>query len=1182
MEAKEKDAFVLETISFENFKSYKGRHVVGPFQTRFTAIVGPNGSGKSNILDGVLFVLGYRAQKMRQKKASELIYTGKEGRMEYCVVGLSFRHGEDKIVVERKVTSAGKALYFINSVVSSFGDVRKVILDSGIDILQNRFLILQGEVELISQMKPKGNGENDGLLEYLEEIVGTNKYIEEIGRKESSLGEKIRACSEKQIVVDIAKKEASVLEPQMEEAKEYLSLEKDIQHRKLGLLLSRIEEKRKLVKELENRIREQDEETAQERAELESLSGEVKQLETRRDKLGKEREGAEQERMLIGKELKTAEKEGYQAEEASRVEKKKLKRAEKGVEELRKEIKRHDENLKEKEKEIGELGEKKQVKEAELKAETEKKEKMESKVKTKMAVLKKEQGAIEEKICDRKDAVKMHEIQKKKLEDEVGTIEKKFKSVQANKEQIVSTKEELRAGRERRKKEKKKLGEERERLATEIQAAEKTSREQRSAIDEMNARLKKQRSIADTHREEQKQVTALGNILKEIEKEKLGGRLGGVYGRLGDLGWIDKKYDVAISTACGQLNSIVVDGTETGQECVELLKRRNLGRGTFIILDKIQARPPPGGCVRHGEWLADLVQTENNVFRKAFQHGLGQTIVTDTMEHGVEIGYGRERRRVVTLDGKLIERSGAMSGGGRVCSGGMRLGSRTDGAVGGEDVERLSAAVCGKEEEERKTKGELCRMRREMEKIEQSVSDIEAAALSEGRRQKENEEEFKRISEQIEGMMVTEIRRAEEIEQQSQKHSDGIAGLGVELERLLGEAGSVQEKMADIAGMEYRKTVSLVRTLGDQLFTLQERAEKISAEMEAAATSRKAAAQGLSGEELEREKTKERADSADAAVEARHRRSKELEEKKKEKDKAAGGYKREQKKVSEELEEKETKRGRLSQSVHEKGKTGEKERRELETHARRLRECLEDCEVLRQSARLDEEAAAQTVAGMGAEGVERLLAEMEARLSAMEPNLSAIEEHRQRQAEIEGLCSSLGELEQDRDTERQGYDELKRRRLEEFTAGFSAISRKLKEVYQLLTETGNAELEFVDSLDPFSEGVVFSVMPPKKSWKTIGNLSGGEKTLSSLALIFSLHHYLPTPIYIMDEIDAALDTKNVDIIASYISQRTSAQFIVISLHPNMFERAERLVGVYKKQNNSQTVVIDPQRLCFKS
>ncbi|CAI2171751.1 15598_t:CDS:2 [Funneliformis geosporum] len=125
---------------------------------------------------------------------------------------------------------------------------------------------------------------------------------------------------------------------------------------------------------------------------------------------------------------------------------------------------------------------------------------------------------------------------------------------------------------------------------------------------------------------------------------------------------------------------------------------------------------------------------------------------------------------------------------------------------------------------------------------------------------------------------------------------------------------------------------------------------------------------------------------------------------------------------------------------------------------------------------------------------------------------------------------------------------------------------------------GNAELECCDSLDPFSEGIIFSVMPPKKSWKNISNLSGGEKTLSSLALVFALHHFKPTPIYVMDEIDAALDFRNVSIVANYIKERTKdAQFIVISLRDNMFELADHLVGIYKIDDQSKSVTINPSK-----
>lgn len=166
-----------------------------------------------------------------------------------------------------------------------------------------------------------------------------------------------------------------------------------------------------------------------------------------------------------------------------------------------------------------------------------------------------------------------------------------------------------------------------------------------------------------------------------------------------------------------------------------------------------------------------------------------------------------------------------------------------------------------------------------------------------------------------------------------------------------------------------------------------------------------------------------------------------------------------------------------------------------------------------------------------------------------------------------------------RDEERKNVDTLRKARLSEFMEGFAIITTKLKELYQMITLGGDAELELVDSLDPFSEGIVFSVRPPKKTWKNISNLSGGEKTLSSLALVFALHYYKPTPLYVMDEIDAALDFKNVSIVGNYIKERTrNAQFIIISLRSNMFELADRLVGIYKTHNTTKSVAINPNTI----
>ena len=166
---------------------------------------------------------------------------------------------------------------------------------------------------------------------------------------------------------------------------------------------------------------------------------------------------------------------------------------------------------------------------------------------------------------------------------------------------------------------------------------------------------------------------------------------------------------------------------------------------------------------------------------------------------------------------------------------------------------------------------------------------------------------------------------------------------------------------------------------------------------------------------------------------------------------------------------------------------------------------------------------------MNKESLKAVIVTLEEKVQNASVDLSVIEEYRRRAAEHESRSADLNTALTSRDGAKARLDGLRSSRLNGFMEGFGIISLRLKEMYQMITMGGNAELELVDSLDPFSEGILFSVMPPKKSWKNIGNLSGGEKTLSSLALVFALHHYKPTPLYVMDEIDAALDFRNVSL-----------------------------------------------------
>ncbi|CAI0453419.1 unnamed protein product [Linum tenue] len=185
--------FIKEMVMM-NFKSYAGEQRVGPFHKSFSAVVGPNGSGKSNVIDAMLFVFGKRAKQMRLNKVSELIHNSTNHQnLSSAAVSVHFQEivdlddgnyeavpGSD-FVIKRVAFRDNSSKYYINDRSSNFTEVTKKLKEKGVDLDNNRFLILQGEVEQISLMKPKAQGPHDeGFLEYLEDIIGTNKYVEKI------------------------------------------------------------------------------------------------------------------------------------------------------------------------------------------------------------------------------------------------------------------------------------------------------------------------------------------------------------------------------------------------------------------------------------------------------------------------------------------------------------------------------------------------------------------------------------------------------------------------------------------------------------------------------------------------------------------------------------------------------------------------------------------------------------------------------------------------------------------------------------------------------------------------------------------------------------------------------------------------------------------------------------------
>jgi len=773
----------------------------------------------------------------------------------------------------------------------------------------------------------------------------------------------------------------------------------------------------------------------------------------------------------------------------------------------------------------------------------------------------------------------------------------------------------------------------------EMGAAKKKLEETASLLKEVNeaettenTTLKSRRSTFDEQKRSANSNNSRNSLLAALMKAQKDGKLTGILGRLGDLGTIAPEYDVAITTACPQLNFIVAETAKAAQMAVALLKKNKLGVATFLMLDSITVSPKnmvpmatPEDCPR----LFDLVQPKDEMIRPAFYKALGDTLVASDLDQASRIAYaGKKRQRVVTLAGQMIEASGTMSGGGdRAKKGGMSA------------VETISEEELVSIEKEVKASSEKLTILREHQKglVKEEkglVSDISDLEFELKRAEMESGEVTKQVVnitktiEELESQGTGTVDKDDEVRQK--ELTKQVKGLKSTLEKtekaaapLRATIAKLKDEMASVGGNKIEKQKNKVTGLEKKVDELNTELSKLGVTIKSAEKQIKTTEKALAGKTAELDETNKTIEEAEkeikeiedgafevlqaykeaeAALAEKHKEVAALEKEYEDKKVGLEGIRSAEVDITNQLDD-------CKRVMKEQQKTADQwtaQLRKLRKEASYAPEAPKEAEVATEATEVTEEGEAAPaeeevekaelnlkeliLKGLSDDLTEENLSNLvmddlfheinvitEA-MQSMKPNMGAIEEYRKKERDYAEKMAELDTVTETRDAAKTKLESTRKQRLDEFMSGFAVISMKLKEMYQMITMGGDAELELVDSLDPFSEGIVFSVRPPKKSWKNITNLSGGEKTLSSLALVFALHHYKPTPLYVMDEIDAALDFKNVSIVANYVKDRTkNAQFIIISLRNNMFELANRLVGIYKTHDATKSITINPSQ-----
>jgi structural maintenance of chromosome 4 len=1093
---------------------------------------------------------------MRQGKISALIHnSAQHPDLDYCEVEVHFQEVMDQpggtstvvpdsaLVIARRAFKNNSSKYYINGKTSDFTTVTTLLKGKGVDLDHKRFLILQGEVESIAQMKPKAaNEHDDGLLEYLEDIIGTSKYktpIDEAAAETETLNE---ICLEKSNRVQHVEKEKNGLEDKKDKALAYIRDENELASKQSALYQIYVAECDDNIQVTEEAIGQVQEQL---NAELEKHKGsqdDIDRLKKAHSKGAKEVEKKEKATQEILKEIAKLDKETVKVEEKKKHLASKIKKLEKTLETSNFGISESETLAKNAEEDISRIGGEIEELEQEMQAEEKELEKIRESLKGKtqglsddIAAKQKQLEPWSAKVNEKQSAIAVAQSELDILREResagataVAEVEAKIAGYQEQREVKAAELDDCEKERK---------------------SAEKQSQGVQKQLDELKAKepalkskLSGARQKADEARASLSATQSQGNVLSSLTRLKESGRIDGFHGRLGNLGAIDQKYDVAISTACPALDNLVVDTTEVGQQCVDYLRKNNLGRANFILLNQLGQRDlSPIQTPENVPRLFDLVKSKHERFRPAFYSVLQNTLVAKDMEQANRIAYGAKRWRVVTLDGQLIDKSGTMSGGGtKVAKGGMS--SRLAADTTKEQVGKLEVDRDGTEKEFSQLQESQRELEIEMKGLQDQIPKLETKA-----------QKLALELDSIERNITDAQKRIEELAAEAQpSKSDkdkigdlekSISKMQKEVEKFQSESAGIEEeiqeltdKIMEIGGVKLRGQKAKVDGLKDQITTLND--SMSTAEVAKAKAEKQGKKHEKSSADASNELTKLRAESekVDEAANAQDSDNSDFRKQAADAEKALEYQKEELQDLKARLDAQETELNETRSVEVGFRNQLEDSQKILVENQKRLKYWQEKLSKLslqnvsEEGEENDPEPlpilSRDEMADLSKEDLKASIASLEERTST-HVELAVLAEYRRRVNEHSSRLSDLNTALTARDSAKKRTDELRRLRLEGFMEGFSAISMRLKEMYQMITMGGNAELELVDSLDPFSEGILFSVMPPKKSWKNISNLSGGEKTLSSLALVFALHHYRPTPLYVMDEIDAALDFRNV-------------------------------------------------------
>ena len=1165
----------LKKLYIHGFKSFADR-VEMTFEHGVTGVVGPNGCGKSNISDAVRWVLGEQsARQLRGSKMEDVIFNGteKRRRMAYCEVTLTFDN-EDRslpsdyteVAVTRRVFRTGESEYLLNGAACRLKDVVDLFRDTGIG-RDGYSIVGQGRVgEILSQ-------KSEDRRQVFEEAAGIVKYKARKSEAEKRLDNTEQNLSR---IADIISELESRLEPlrlQSEDARKYLAMREEQKGLDLNVFLIRSERYQEKIAELRLTAENMRETLAQNEREQQALN---ERRESVQNQLSEREERAAELRESLQALIQEVEAQEGQANvlrerlaasrrEQARVEDEK-RAAEEGetgmrrrIETLEGEIAREGEAVAAREERQAALD--RALEEAEAAAarlETEAEDAKERVIRfmNDMGDVKSEQArltalgeAIDRQLTSlsagAEEDSRVTADLRRAVEDAEGVWDEENDRLKALNEAAREISERTR-----------RAGEEYERLTAESQKL-------LSIKQELGSRLK---LLTEMQRDYEGYNLSVKQVLMEAERR--GGA--GVHGVVASILHAPQKLERALDMVLGgTLQNVVVDRDEDAKAMIEYLKRNRYGRATFLPISSIRGRTldmgerrvlSMPGCVG----LASEMVTYDPIYRGIVENLLGRTVIAEDLNSGIAIQRaGRYQFRLVTLDGDVMHSGGSMTGGSVQSRMTSLLSREREITESTENMKKLTEKLAQAQNQLKKGEEERAALKRERAQLFDDVHQQEIAVTR-------AEDHLARAREELNGHTGRAARVNEARAQLAEQKTEILSQL---------DALGQRRETTEDEGEALRKKAQALQT------SLSEKRAALNAQRQEVGDARVALATAKRGfEALKQDLSRLNAQKGDAARALAEAAESLLA--------LACRLKADEEALTTEEGRLELARRGLNgaredfQRADESRLKAQTELKEISESAERLRVATEEFTDRSHRAEMALSRAENDLEQMTAriwedyqltyEGAEPFrdpdfkLAESEKRLNtlraairAMGPvNVSAMDEYRETSERYTELAAQRDDLERAKNDLMGIISELTGKMETQFRAQFEQLDVYFRQTFTELFGGGRAELRLEDPKDALNTGIEIVAQPPGKKLQMLSLLSGGERALTAIAILFAMLKLKPTPFCILDEIEAALDDANIDNFAEYLQTYSNkTQFVVVTHRKGTMSRCDALYGV---------------------